>query len=392
MSEEKVENVVDDVEKGKAKSYPNDKTGSYDKTNTAPRAYFNDRKKDDVLKVFSETKEDDVMKNLIHTKEERVVSPKTLLDAGCYFGHKDSYWNPKMRKYIYGVKNHLHIIDMNITAKQIQIAYNALKDIAARGGKVLFVGTKKTASVAVKEEAIRSGSFYVSRRWLGGTLTNFATINKRIQLLKQLESEESQGSFDLLPKKEAANKLKLKEKLSLNLDGLKEIRYIPNAIVIIDPKTEHNAIAEARQLHIPVFCLADTNSNPDLIDYIIPCNDDSETATRLVVGLLADAVVEGKGGVPVYAYKDTDQNPTTMNAILSSSDPVEQTRIIKMKLKTDNYLNRKKKKMSPSKALYFKKNFEMQQQQQNNTTENKEQVEEKPVEKKENSTSAKEGE
>lgn len=325
-----------------------------------------EKKKDEPLKVLQN--DEDVMKEVLHTTDQRVVAPKSLLNANCHFGHKDSNWNPKMRKYIYGVKNHLHIIDLNKTAVQIQIAYEALKNIVSNGGKVLFVGTKSTANKAIKEEAIRSGSFYVARRWLGGTLTNFGVIYKRIQLLKQLDTEESQGLLDLLPKKQAAERVKLKDKLSLNLEGLKEIRFLPNAIVIVDPRVEHNAVAEAKLLHIPLFILADTNTDPDGIDYLIPCNDESETATRLVIGLLADAVVEGKGGEPLYAYKDVEETAATMNEILKGVDPQEQIKQIKSKLKTDSLLNRKKKR---GQSQYQYKDYQRPY--------NKEEVEQQPT-------------
>lgn len=318
--------------------------------------------------VVEEVKaEENVMAHVIHSESEKVVSPKALLDAGCHYGHKESNWNPKMRQYVYGTKNHLHIIDLNKTADCMQVAYKALKKIVAGGGKVLFVGTKATAKTAIQEEAIRSGSFYVSRRWLGGTLTNFSVIFKRISLLRTLELEESQGLFDVLPKKEAADKVKLKEKLAMNLDGLKEIRRIPEAMVIVDPRVEHNAIAEARLLHIPVFALADTNTNPDLIDYLIPCNDDSETASRLIVGLLADAVVEGKGGDPIYAYKDPEATIAKMDEMLKSVDASEQIRIIKGKLRTDSLIFRKKRSGKPvDKKFIMKRNMNQNQQQDEN--------------------------
>ncbi len=294
-----------------------------------------------------EQPQENIMESITHGPDDPVVSPKTLLDAGCHYGHKASRWNPKMRKYIYGKKNNLHIIDLNKTAEQIQIAYKALENIVSKGGKVLFVGTKPYAQKAIQDNAVRSGSFYVNHRWLGGTLTNFRTILKRISLLKDIELRELNGELDNLPKKEAAEQIKLKNKLSANLCGIKEIRTLPNALVVIDPKTEHNAVAEARALHIPVFALGDTNTDPDEIDYIIPANDDSEASISLIVGLLADAVVEGKGGNPLYAYKDSEE-VASMADLLKSVDPNDQLRAIRLKLRDDAIAQRRAGKSGKS--------------------------------------------
>ena len=285
----------------------------------------------------------DVMASTVHKDTDVVVSPKTLLDAGCHFGHRVSRWNPKMKQFIYTKRNNLHIINLNKTSEQVQKAYIALKDIVSKGGKVLFVGTKAYAQKAIQEEAVRSGSFYVNHRWLGGTLTNFRTILKRISLLKDIEAKELNGELEKLPKKEQAEILKLKAKLSANLEGIKEIRFVPNAIVVVDPKQEHNAVHEARALHIPVFALGDTNTDPDEIDYLVPANDDGEASLRIIVGLFADAVVEGKGGEPIYAYKDADAASQTMNDILKGVDQAEQTKAIRMKLRDDAIAMRKAK-------------------------------------------------
>lgn len=287
--------------------------------------------------------EEDVMKATVHGENDPVVSAKTLLDAGCHFGHRASRWNPQMKPFIYSKRSNLHIIDLNKSAAQMQVAYKALKDIVEKGGKVLFVGTKPYAQQAIVEEAVRSGSFYVSHRWLGGTLTNFRTICKRISLLKEIEQQEVSGEFDKLTKKEAAEKLKLKAKLTANLEGIKEIRFLPKAIVIVDPKNEHNAIREARALHIPVFALGDTNTDPSEIDYLIPANDDGEASIRIIVGLLADAVVEGKGGEPLYAYKTTDEANATMAEMLKGVDNAEQVKAIRAKLRDDALALRKSK-------------------------------------------------
>lgn len=285
----------------------------------------------------------DVMATTVHKDTDVVVSPKTLLDAGCHFGHRVSRWNPKMRQFIYTKRNNLHIIDLNKTSEQMQKAYIALREIVKKGGKVLFVGTKAYAQKAIQEEAVRSGSFYVNHRWLGGTLTNFRTILKRISLLKDIEAKELSGELEKLSKKEQAETLKLKEKLSANLEGIKEIRFVPNAIVVIDPKQEHNAVHEARALHIPVFALGDTNTDPDEIDYLVPANDDGEASIRIIAGLFADAVVEGKGGEPIYAYKDSEAASQTMNDILKGVDQAEQTKAIRMKLRDDAIAMRKAK-------------------------------------------------
>lgn len=299
----------------------------------------------------------DVMASTVHNPDDPVVSAKTLLDAGVHFGHRVSRWNPKMKQFIYGKRNNLHIIDLNKTASQMQISYNALKDIVSKGGKVLFVGTKAVATKAITEEAVRSGSFYVAHRWLGGTLTNFHTVAKRITLLKQIEQEELNGELEKLPKKEVAERLKLKAKLAANLEGIKEIRMLPQALVVVDPKEEHNAIAEARLLNIPVFALGDTNTDPDTIDYLIPSNDDGEASVRIIIGLLADAVVEGKGGEPLYAYKDSETASSTMNDMLKSVDPAEQTKAIRAKLRNDAIAMRKKKTGGRPAKKFVKKNF-----------------------------------
>jgi small subunit ribosomal protein S2 len=311
---------------------------------------------EEVKEAVVEEQPQDVMASTVHNPDDPVVSAKTLLDAGCHFGHRVSRWNPKMKQYIYGKRNNLHIIDLNKTAAQLQDAYQTLKDIVSKGGKVLFVGTKAYAQKAIQEEAVRSGSFYVSHRWLGGTLTNFHTVAKRIALLRTLEQEELNGEFEKLPKKEAAAKLHLKEKLSQNLEGIKEIRNLPQAIVIVDPKAEHNAIAEARLLNIPVFALGDTNTDPDIIDYLVPANDDGEASIRIVVGLLADAVVEGKGGEPLYAYKDAATATATMGEMLKGVDPNEQTKAIRAKLRDDAIAMRKNGKRVARKKFVKKTN------------------------------------
>lgn len=309
----------------------------------------------------------DVMASTVHNANDPVVSAKTLLDAGVHFGHRVSRWNPKMKQFIYGKRNNLHIIDLNKTAAQMQEAYQVLKDIVSKGGKVCFVGTKAVAQKAIQEEAVRSGSFYVAHRWLGGTLTNFHTVAKRIALLKTIEQEELNGELEKLPKKEAAERLKLKAKLAANLEGIKEIRMLPQALVVVDPKEEHNAVAEAKLLNIPVFALGDTNTDPDTVDYIIPANDDGENSIRIIIGLLADAVVEGKGGEPLYAYKDATAAAATMADMLKGVDPNEQTKAIRAKLRNDAIAMRKKKSGGRPAKKFVKKNF----RPRNNTEEMK---------------------
>ncbi len=308
-------------------------------------------------KVVEEEKPQSVMASTSHNPNDPVVCAKQLLDAGCHFGHRVSRWNPKMREYIYGKRNNLHIIDLDKTVVKLQEAYVALRDIVLKNGKVLFVGTKPYAQKSIEEEAKRSGSFYVNKRWLGGTLTNFRNIYKRIALLKEIEMNEQTGVYDVLPKKEVIEKMKLKAKLSANLEGIKEIRTIPQAIVIIDPKAEHNAIREARSLKVPIFALGDTNTDPDEIDYLIPCNDDGEDAIRIVVGLLADAVVEGKGGEPFYAYKGVTKE-NGMNEILRTVDSAEQLKSIKAKLRNDALASKKSssKGGNPKRGKYKKDN------------------------------------
>ena len=256
-----------------------------------------------------------------------VISMKKLLEVGVHFGHQTKRWNPKMAPYIFTARNGIYIIDLQKSSKMIDDAYKAMNAIAAKGGKVLFVGTKKQAQEAVMEEAIRSGSFYVNSRWLGGCLTNFKTIQKRIKRLKELEKMESDGIFEVLPKKEVILLKKEAAKLEKNLGGIKEMRRIPNAIFVVDPKVEHNAVAEAKKLGIPVFGIVDTNCDPDDVDYVIPANDDAIRAVRLIVGAMADAIIEAKGGALQYAYaKDEDDKEVSMNDALTSVDNATERR------------------------------------------------------------------
>lgn len=217
-----------------------------------------------------------------------------LLEAGVHFGHQTQHWNPKMKQYIYGARNGIYILDLRKTTDLLDAAYNAVRDFAAKGRNVLFVGTKKQAIDVVAEEATRSGAYYINRRWLGGMLTNFETIRGRVNKLRELEDFVSSGHAEKLPKKEQAQLNRQIAKLSKTLGGIKEMRGLPDIIFIIDQAKEDIAIAEANKLGIPVICLADTNANPDGIDYIIPGNDDAIRSIKLVTSKLADAVLEGK--------------------------------------------------------------------------------------------------
>lgn len=226
-----------------------------------------------------------------------VISMKSLLEAGVHFGHQTRRWNPKMAKFIYTSRNGIHIIDLQKTSDCIDIAYKGLFDIVAAGGKILFVGTKKQSQEPVHDEAVRSGQYYVDKRWLGGTLTNFKTIKKSIKKLQDLYKMEKDGTFAVLPKKEVIGLKKEMERLEKFLGGIKEMKQLPQAIFIIDPRKEANAILEARKLNIPVFGIVDTNCDPDEVDFIIPANDDALRSVKLIVGKMGDAIVEANGGL-----------------------------------------------------------------------------------------------
>ncbi|BAF59433.1 MAG: 30S ribosomal protein S2 [Pelotomaculum sp.] len=225
-----------------------------------------------------------------------VISMKQLLEAGVHFGHQTRRWNPKMAPYIFTDRNGIYIIDLQKTVKKVEEAYNFIKQLAAEGETVLFVGTKKQAQEAVQEEAERCGMFYVNQRWLGGMLTNFQTIRRRIDRLQELEKMEENGSLEVLPKKEVAELMHEKEKLQKFLGGIKEMRRLPGALFVIDPRKERIAVAEARKLGIPIVAIVDTNCDPDEVDYVIPGNDDAIRAVRLLTAKMADAVLEGKQG------------------------------------------------------------------------------------------------
>ena len=227
---------------------------------------------------------------------------KQLLEAGVHFGHHTRRWNPKMKEYIFNSRNGVYIIDLQKTADKIEEAYAAMVNIVRNNNcKVLFVGTRKQIQDVIKEEAIRCGQYYVDKRWLGGTMTNFKTVRRSIAKLYRIEEMEQDGTFEKLTKKEVAGYKKEQTKLEGFFSGIKEMQQLPGAIFVVDPKTEHNAVAEARKLHIPVFGLVDTNCDPDDVDYVIPANDDGVRAVRLIVGVMANAVLEGNG-VAVEPY------------------------------------------------------------------------------------------
>ncbi|BAL83963.1 putative 30S ribosomal protein S2 [Selenomonas ruminantium subsp. lactilytica TAM6421] len=225
-----------------------------------------------------------------------VISMKQLLEAGVHFGHQTRRWNPKMAKYIFTERNGIYIIDLQKTVKKVDEAYAFLRDVAAEGKSILFVGTKKQAQEAIKEEALRANMFYVNERWLGGMMTNFQTIQKRVNRLKELEAMEADGTFEVLTKKEVQGLRHEMEKLEKYLGGIKEMNKLPGALFVVDPRKERIAVAEARKLNIPIVAIVDTNCDPDEVDYVIPGNDDAIRAVKLLTGRMADAVMEGRQG------------------------------------------------------------------------------------------------
>ncbi|KFN02744.1 30S ribosomal protein S2 [Bacillus cereus] len=225
-----------------------------------------------------------------------VISMKQLLEAGVHFGHQTRRWNPKMKRYIFTERNGIYIIDLQKTVKKVEEAFNVMRNIAAEGGDILFVGTKKQAQEAIKEEATRAGMYFVNQRWLGGTLTNFQTIQKRIKRLKDIERMQEDGTFEVLPKKEVVQLKKELERLEKFLGGIKDMKGLPSALFVVDPRKERIAVAEARKLHIPIIGIVDTNCDPDEIDHVIPANDDAIRAVKLLTSKMADAILEAKQG------------------------------------------------------------------------------------------------
>jgi len=239
-----------------------------------------------------------------------VISMKQLLEAGVHFGHQTRRWNPKMAEYIFAERNGIYIIDLQKTVRKVDEAYKAVTSIIAEGGDMLFVGTKKQAQESIKEESQRCGMYFVNERWLGGMLTNFKTIQSRIQRLKDLERMEREGTFEILPKKEVAQLMHEMEKLQRNLGGIKDMKRIPAVLFIVDPRKERIAIQEARNLGIPIVAIVDTNCDPDEVDYVIPGNDDAIRAVKLIAGKMADAVLEGKQGVQL---EDQEVSPVAQD-------------------------------------------------------------------------------
>ena len=236
-----------------------------------------------------------------------VVSLKQLLEAGVHFGHQTRRWNPKMKKYIYAARNDIHIIDLQQTVTQAEEAYKFVRDIAASGKPVLFVGTKKQAQAAIKAEAERCGMFYVNNRWLGGTLTNYKTIKSRIERLNKINQMEKLGEFDLLPKKEVAKLVEERDKLQANLGGIKDMKGMPGCMFVVDPKKESIAIAEAHALNIPIVAIVDTNCDPDEVDVVIPGNDDAIGAVKVISSIIASAVIEAKEGIVLSVDEETEE-------------------------------------------------------------------------------------
>jgi len=237
-----------------------------------------------------------------------VVSMSYLLEAGVHFGHQTKRWNPKMKEYIFNSRDGIYIIDLEKTVVCLENAYGKVKEIAENGGSFLYVGTKKQAVEASQEEAVRSESFYVTSRWLGGTLTNFRTIRRRVRRMEEIEKMQEDGTFEALPKKEVENIKKEYEKLNRNLSGIRGMDKLPNALIIVDPTKEINAIREARKLNIPVFGLVDTNCDPDAVDYVIPGNDDAVRSVKVILGVLTNAICEAKGLPTVdYVTEDTKE-------------------------------------------------------------------------------------
>ena len=275
-----------------------------------------------------------------------VVSMNNLLEAGVQFGHQTKRWNPKMKEYIFTSRDDIYIINLEKTVECMEKAYAEIKKIAENGGKFLFAGTKKQASEVCVEEALRSESFYVTERWLGGTLTNFRTIRRRVKRLEEIENMEKDGSFDLLPKKEVIGLKKEYEKLNKVLCGIRNMDRLPNALIIVDPKKEINAIREARKLNIPVFGIVDTNCDPDDVDFVIPGNDDAVRAVKVVLGVLNNAICEAKG-LEIVDYvteeepKKTVKKETEEKVVAPKEAKVEETKVEKEETKETEDLSKK---------------------------------------------------
>ena len=276
-----------------------------------------------------------------------VVSMSYLLEAGVHFGHQTKRWNPKMKEYIFTAREDIYIIDLQKTQELLEVSYNEIKTIATNGGKFLFVGTKKQASDVCVEEATRSKSYYVTERWLGGTLTNFRTIRRRVKRLEEIENMEKEGKFEVLPKKEVIGLKKEYEKLNKILSGIREMDKLPQALIVVDPKKEYNAVKEARKLKIPVFGIVDTNGDPDDVDFVIPGNDDAIRSIKVMLGVLNNAICEANGLELVDYISEEDKKGSSK----------EETRMEEL-IKTEEFNKAKKDDTEEVKQpREFKKNF-----------------------------------
>ena len=290
----------------------------------------------------------------------QLVSMRKLLENGVHFGHQTRRWDPKCKPFIYTAKNSIYIIDLNKTQEALQVAYDKMKSIAEEGGKVLFVGTKKQAQQIILDEATRSGSFYINQRWLGSTLTNFRTIQKRIKRLIEIEQMEADGTISVYPKKEQVLIHKEAVRLENFLGGIKEMKKLPDAIVVVDPKEDHNAVSEAKKLGIPVFGLADTNCDPATVDYAVPANDDAIKSIKLMMSLLADAIVESKGGILQDAYQEDDiENDITMEDVIINvekhAEEQEKRRRARNEERNNRFNNRGPRRYNSEKRYINKK-------------------------------------
>ena len=279
-----------------------------------------------------------------------VVSMNYLLEAGVHFGHQTKRWNPKMKPYIFGTREDIYIVDLEKTTQKLEEAYAAIKEIATNGGTFLFVGTKKQASEVSKEEALRSNSYYVTERWLGGTLTNFRTIRSRVKRLEEIEAMEANGTFEVLPKKEVIGLKKEYEKLNKILGGIRNMNRLPDALIIVDPKKEINAIREARKLKIPVFGIVDTNCDPDDVDYVIPGNDDAVRSIKVLLGVLNNAICEANNLEMVDYVLEEDKKeasePKTMDELIKEEPKdVKKSDMEDIVLKEDRILQEAKEEI-----------------------------------------------
>ena len=301
-----------------------------------------------------------------------VVSMNYLLEAGVQFGHQKRRWNPKMKEYIFTTRDDIYIIDLQKTVKKLEEAYEALKAIAEKEGKVLFVGTKKQAQEAAEESAVRTNMYFVNERWLGGTLTNFKTIRSRIRRMEEIEKMETDGTFEALPKKEVIQIRKEYDKLNKNLRGIREMKRMPQAMVIVDPRKEEIAIKEARILGIPVFGIVDTNCDPDMVDYVIPGNDDAVRSVKLLIGALTNAIAEVNGNEIIDYISDEDKNKNDKKA--AKKEAVKEEIVEKVK--------EKKEEVEAAKEEVKKAVKEEEKKVKEKVAEIKEEVEEKKATKK----------